>query len=130
MRQTTCLILVAAVLLAGCAAGPSPGGAADAQARAVPSALAATSEVSIAEEAQAVIAEEQEFRTPSGYKKKKRGDTTVYCRYETPIGTRFPTEYCFTRNQLERVEKSKQGMQDDVAMRQRMCTTQKACGEF
>lgn len=129
MRQFRFLALLAVVSLGGCASGPSSGGAAT-QAQQVPAALAASGEVSIAEEAQAVIAEEQEFRTPSGYKKKKRGDTTVYCRYETPIGTRFQNEYCFTRAQLERVEKSQQGMQDDVAMRQRMCTTQKACGEF
>ena len=52
----------------------------------------------------------------------------MYCRSQTPIGTRFPTEYCYTQAQLERVLKSKQGMQDDVAMRQRMCTTGSACG--
>lgn len=73
-------------------------------------------------------AEEAEFKTPAGYKKKKKGDQTMYCRSQTPIGTRFPTEYCYTQAQLERVLKSKQGMQDDVAMRQRMCTTGSACG--
>jgi invasion protein IalB len=129
MNRWQFLAFLAVFSLGACASGPSKDGAA-AQKQQVPAALAASGEVSIAQEAQAVIAEEQEFRTPSGYKKKKRGDTTVYCRYETPIGTRFPTEYCFTRAQLERVEKSKQGMQDDVAMRQRMCTTQSACGEF
>jgi hypothetical protein len=129
MRLFGLLALMTAVSLGGCASGPSHGDA-SAQSSTVPAALAVSGEVSIGEEAQAVIAEEQEFRTPSGYKKKKRGDTTMYCRYETPIGTRFPTEYCFTRSQLERIQKSKQGMQDDVAMRQRMCTTQSACGEF
>lgn len=130
MKSLKFVTILAVASLCGCAAGPSPSGAADAQAREASAALAASSKVSIADEAQAVMAEEEEFRTPSGYKKKKRGDTTVYCRYETPIGTRFANEYCFTRAQLERVLKSQQGMQDDVAMRQRMCTTQKACGEF
>lgn len=86
----------------------------------------------ISEEANKLVeqdaAEEAEFRTPAGYKKKKKGDKTMYCRSQTPTGTRFPTEYCYTQAQLERVLKSKQGMQDDVAMRQRMCTTGSACG--
>ena len=129
MRRLRFLAFLAVFSLGACASGPSPDGTA-AQSRQDHATLAASGQKSIAEEAQSIIAEEEEFKTPSGYKKKKRGDTTVYCRYETPIGTRFPTEYCFTRAQLERVEKSKQGMQDDVAMRQRMCTTQSACGEF
>ena len=90
--------------------------------------------MTIGDEANAVVeqdaAQEAKFRTPPGYKKKKRGDKIMYCRSETPIGTRFAQEYCFTQNQLERIEKSKQGMQDDLAMRQRMCTTQTACGEY
>ena len=129
MRRLKFLALLAVFSLGGCASGPSPDGTAT-QSRQDRAALESSGQMSIAEEAQSVIAEEEEFKTPSGYKKKKRGDTTVYCRYETPIGTRFQNEYCFTRAQLERVEKSKQGMQDDVAMRQRMCTTQTACGEF
>jgi hypothetical protein len=92
----------------------------------------AESPATIGEEASKLVeehaAEEAEFRTPAGYKKKKKGDQTMYCRSQTPIGTRFPTEYCYTQAQLERVLKSKQGMQDDVAMRQRMCTTGSACG--
>jgi invasion protein IalB len=93
---------------------------------------AVESATTIGEEASKLVeehtAEEAEFRTPAGYKKKKKGDKTMYCRSQTPIGTRFPTEYCYTQSQLERVQKSKQGMQDDVAMRQRMCTTGSACG--
>jgi hypothetical protein len=85
----------------------------------------------ISEEANKLVeqdaAEEAEFRTPAGYKKKKKGDKTMYCRSQTPTGTRFPTEYCYTQAQLERVLKSKQGIQDDVAMRQRICTTNSAC---
>jgi hypothetical protein len=88
---------------------------------------------SIADEASAQVAaqqaEEKAFRTPAGYKKKKKKDGAIfYCRSETPIGSRFPQEYCFTQAQLERIDKSKKGMQDDVAMRQRMCTTGAACG--
>ena len=89
---------------------------------------------SIAEEASAQIAsqeaaEKTEFKTPAGYKKKKKKSGEIfYCKRETPIGSRFPQEYCFTQAQVQRMEKSKRGMQDDVAMRQRMCTTGSACG--
>jgi hypothetical protein len=93
---------------------------------------AAESASTIGEEATRLVeehaAEEAEFRTPAGYKKKKKGDQTMYCKSHTPIGTRFPTEYCYTQNQLERIQKSQRGMQDDVAMRQRACTTGSACG--
>jgi invasion protein IalB len=100
---------------------------------ATPAATASVeSATTIGEEATKLVeehaAEQAEFRTPAGYKKKKKGDQTMYCKSQTPIGTRFPTEYCYTQNQLERIEKSKQGMQDDVAMRQRACTTGSACG--
>ena len=69
----------------------------------------------------------EEFRPPSGYKKKTRDGRQVYCRNETPVGTRFPTEYCFTQEDLERIEKNKRSMQLDHATRTKMCTTGSAC---
>lgn len=78
--------------------------------------------------ATAAAAPAEEFKAPSGYKKKKkRSGETVYCRSEIPVGTRFPTEYCFTQNDLERMEKNKQSMQRDVQLRTKMCTTGGAC---
>ena len=69
----------------------------------------------------------EEFKPPSGYKKKTRDGRHVYCRSETPVGTRFPTEYCFTQTDLERIEKNKRSMQLDHATRTKMCTTGSAC---
>lgn len=95
-----------------------------------PAEAAATLAAQEAAPAIAPVAKESEekFRVPAGYKAKSKGGETVYCRSQTPVGTRFPTEYCFTQAQLERMEKSKQTMQEDHSMRTRMCTTGAACG--
>jgi invasion protein IalB len=70
----------------------------------------------------------EEFRPPSGYKKKTRDGRQVYCRNETPVGTRFPTEYCFTQVDLERMEKNKRSIQMDHSTRTKMCSTGAGCG--
>ncbi|MCU0768092.1 MAG: hypothetical protein MUD07_01440 [Burkholderiaceae bacterium] len=80
---------------------------------------------SVATEAPAAAAEE--FKAPSGYQKKSRGGSTVYCRSQTRVGTRFPSEYCYTQADLQRIEKNKKSMQEDVSLRTRMCTTGTAC---
>jgi hypothetical protein len=35
-----------------------------------------------------------ELKPPPGFRARKRGDVTVYCRKETPLGSRFPAEKC------------------------------------
>jgi len=68
-----------------------------------------------------------EYTPPSGYRVKVRDGETVYCRKEQVLGTRFPQEFCFSRLELKEIERRKRSMQDDVAQRQRMCTTGSAC---
>jgi hypothetical protein len=36
-----------------------------------------------------------------GYKAENRGSTTVWCRTETPLGTRFETKKCATAEELD-----------------------------
>ena len=72
---------------------------------------------------------EEEYKPPSGYKKKIRDGTQVYCRKETQVGTRFLTEYCFTQNDLERIDKIKRSIQQDHSTRTKMCTSRAVCGE-
>jgi len=76
---------------------------------------------------EAAASADKEFAAPAGYKEKTRGGTTVYCRSQTPIGTRFATEYCYTQADLQRMEKSKQGMQDDVSRATRVCGSGQSC---
>jgi len=91
-----------------------------------PAASAVAAPAAAAPLAAAPVAEE--FKPPSGYKKKTRDGRQVYCRNETPVGTRFPTEYCFTQTDLERIEKNKRSMQLDHSTRTKMCSTGAACG--
>jgi len=54
----------------------------------------------LAEKPQAVArvddTQEREFKPPDGWRPRKRGEFTVYCRKDyTPRGTRFPTEVCY-----------------------------------
>jgi len=126
MRILPLLVILAAV--PAMAAEPAPEAPAEPASAAAPAATeAAPAAAAAPAEAAAAAAPAEEFRIPAGYKKKKRDGETVYCRSQTPVGTRFPTEYCFTKNDLERIEKSKQSMQRDMQLRTKMCTTGSAC---
>ena len=46
-----------------------------------------------------------EFKIPAGYKAVKRGFDTVYCKSEKPTGSRVPERVCYSREQLEAVER-------------------------
>jgi len=72
---------------------------------------------------------QRDFKAPAGYKKKTKRGSTFYCRTETPVGTRFPTEYCFTEDQLRRMEAANQHMRDDVAHRQQTCAGSSCMGD-
>ena len=122
------LILLGSLPAIAAETGPE---APDAPAAAAPVAgpAAATSAVAAPAAAAPVAAPvAEEFRPPSGYKKKTRDGRQVYCRNETPVGTRFPTEYCFTQEDLERIEKNKRSIQMDHSTRTKMCSTGAGCG--
>ena len=123
MRFTYALIVAAA--LAGCASEPTKQVSASPQAPAaaapVSSAAKTTSAQPVANADSAAPAGE-EFQPPAGYRKKTRGTTTVYCRSDTPVGTRFPTEYCYTQSDLERMEASRGSIRQEVDRARRTCT--------
>ena len=103
---------------------PAPAASATPESPAAPAATPAP----VAAAAPAEAAKAEEFKPPKDYKVKTRKGETVYCRSQTTVGTRFPTEFCFTQLDLERIEKNKRSMQQDVSMRTKMCTTGSACG--
>ena len=39
-------------------------------------------------------------RLPPGFKVKKRGKYTLYCKTDTPLGTRFKHETCYDEDQM------------------------------
>ena len=73
-------------------------------------------------------AEASEYTPPPGWKTRHRGDKTIYCRKSTEIGSRFPVEKCFSREQLaielQRIEMSKA----EFDRRRRVCSDQSICG--
>jgi hypothetical protein len=118
-------VLIAAVALAGCASGPttkvseSPK-APDAAAPVSPAATTTATQPVAKSDAAAPAS--KEFQPPAGYQKKTRGTTTVYCRSDTPVGTRFPTEYCYTQSDLERMEASRGSIRQEVDRARRTCS--------
>jgi hypothetical protein len=54
------------------------------------------------------------FVPPAGFRKKKFRGKTVYCKSEAPLGTRFERRYCYTEEQLERIEANRQNVQREV----------------
>lgn len=69
------------------------------------------------------------FVPPAGYQKRSYEGTTVYCRSETPVGTRFSRRYCFTQDQLERIEANRRNVQREVDRARRNCVAAGAyCG--
>jgi hypothetical protein len=108
-------ILIAVAMLAGCAS--------DAATKLAPAASATVSAPANAP-AGAIAAKggSGEFVPPAGYKARRRGDATVYCKVETPVGTRFGTEYCYTQSDLERMEASRVNIRSEVERTRRTCT--------
>jgi hypothetical protein len=123
MRFTYVLIVAAA--LAGCASEPtkqmSESPKAPVAAAAVSPAGKTVATQPVAKSDTAVLAS-KEFQPPAGYQKKTKGTTTVYCRSDTPVGTRFPTEYCYTQSDLERMEASRSNIRQEVDRARRTCT--------
>lgn len=129
MRKLYLLIVAAA--LAACASEPSqqaapastsisPAPAAEPAAVAAPAPVAASVPVTTASaEAPATSGG---FNAPAGYQKKTRGTKTVYCKSDTPVGTRFSKEYCYSQQDLERIEASRTNTMQEVERARRTCT--------
>jgi hypothetical protein len=71
---------------------------------------------------------EDALRLPLGFKPKKRGKFTVYCRKETVMGTRFPVETCYDENSIREYLAAQRENQEKVDQMRRICGSQAACG--
>ncbi len=122
-------VLIAVTTLAGCASGPAeqvsepPSAAAAAPVAPVApvAAVAATAAPDPAAKADPEASADRAFQPPAGYRKKTKGSTTVYCRNDTPVGTRFGTEYCYTQAELERMDASRANIRQEVDRARRTC---------
>jgi len=121
-------VLIAVTSLAGCASDPAKQVSEPPRATAAPVAPVAPIAPVAATAAQAPTAKvdpeahaDREFQPPAGYRKKTKGSTTVYCRNDTPVGTRFGTEYCYTQAELERMDASRANIRQEVDRARRTC---------
>jgi hypothetical protein len=117
-------VLIAAAALTGCASEPttpvSESPKAPAPAAPVSPAAKTVATEPVAKTDSAASAS-NEFQPPAGYQKKTKGKSTVYCRSDTPVGTRFATEYCYTQSDLERMETSRNSIRQEVDRARRTC---------
>jgi hypothetical protein len=61
-----------------------------------------------------VTAEQEKKWRSQGYKPEKRGDTTMWCRRESTIGSRFEDKKCWTAATLEENERNSRGYVEDL----------------
>lgn len=91
----------------------------------------ATATASKADAAKAAVAgaETEQVTLPPGFKPKKRGKYTLYCKMDTPIGTRFKQETCFDAKQMRDYLIALQENKADVDRIRATCSSICACGQ-
>jgi hypothetical protein len=67
-------------------------------------------------------------RLPPGFKVKKRGKYTLYCKSDTPLGTRFKSETCYDENNMRAYMLALQENKSDVDRMRNICSNPCACG--
>ena len=72
--------------------------------------------------------EESEFKVPAGFRARKLGERTVYCRKDVTSGSRFSSEKCYTETQLAEAERQKEEARREVGKSRAICSADGACG--
>ena len=119
---TGCCVL----LLAACASSPEqepvPAQAQPADSVAVAAAAAKTGDVAVGSGSMQVRASAPiTGKARPGYKLRQRNGETVYCRSETPTGSRMPVENCYTAAQLERLDDQAEVLKDSLDKHRAKC---------
>ena len=71
----------------------------------------------------------KEFVPPDGWRPKKRGEFTVYCRKEyNAKGTRFPTETCYDEAGIREMLAAQGEDREKVDQLRRICAGDASCG--
>jgi hypothetical protein len=82
--------------------------------------------------AEAMAAEKEiriEERLPPGFKVKKRGKFTLFCKTDTPLGTRFKSETCYDEPNMRAYMLALQENKSDVDRIRSICSNPCACGQ-
>lgn len=115
MRATLAILLAAWMVMAAPARGQESPAKPDA---------AKTEPVPV----EAAKAAGKEFVPPDGWKPKKRGEFTVYCRKGQARGTRIPEEVCYDEAGIRAMLEQQIEDQRSVDQMRRICAGDAACG--
>jgi hypothetical protein len=130
MRVAALLVLSAS--LAACSSQPTTPQAGPAAtptvAPATPEASAAPVAEPEAAPAEAVSVAKPAGKIPSGYRRETRNGRELFCRSVTTLGSRFPQKTCFTREQIEKMQREAEDTMDDFEQGMRVCGGGAACG--
>jgi hypothetical protein len=80
---------------------------------------------------QVAVAEEkakEPVKLPPGFREKKRGKYTVYCRKDVAMGSRFASEKCYDERGLRDYIADQRENQKQVDQMRRICGSMDACG--
>jgi len=113
------VMIIALVGLAGCSTQPQTVETKSVPVGAAPSTPApvATAPAAATPPAAPTVAK----KVPSGYRLVKRNGQELYCRSEVLLGSRFPEKMCFTKAQLEEIEKRTDSAMDDLEKGRKVC---------
>ena len=89
--------------------------------------LGGTAAVADEPEKTAAAAEEEPFVPPDGWREKKRGKYTVYCRKETEVGTRLQKETCYDQEGIRAMLVKQQEDRDSLDQMRRICGQDGGC---
>jgi len=73
-------------------------------------------------------ADDEPFTPPPGWREKKRGQYTVYCRKQSVQGTRLPKEVCYDQEGIRAMLAAEREDREKVDQLRRVCGSQAACG--
>jgi len=69
-----------------------------------------------------------EFVPPPNYQKRLRGGEQVYCRQVEPAGSRIKRTECFTRLQLEVMDRAQRAYKEDMSNQGAICADSRCSG--
>jgi hypothetical protein len=116
--KLACLIVALSALTAR-ADNPNPPANAAAPATATSTATSPTPAAAVS--APAAAQAEPAFKAPAGYKTKMKNGIKKYCRTEVTLGSRFPTETCFTEDELKLYLAQTAEQRQEMTQRQGIC---------
>jgi len=72
---------------------------------------------------------ERDFNLPPGFKEKKHGKYTLYCKRDAPMGTRIQSEKCMDETQLRDYMLALEANKADIDRIRSTCSNLCACGQ-